>query len=613
MTVGFMTPSPFQELRRRKVFRVGAVYLAAAFVLLQVAELLAQGLLLPESFMPLVTALLILGFPVALILAWAFELTPEGLKREGDGAVADEGAVTSPSTAGPRLRVWLGLAVIVVLGGVYWMQRRPAPATGLARPVVTFIDSVAILPIENQTGDTAFDHVVEAIQGRIVARLLQLGVVKVSDPFSSRRYAELPIGTRQLADSLNVDKLVRAKLYADPLRLELFTSDGVAATPLWAATYTYEPADSASNPSPAVALADSFVSDYVRRSTAIRDTVSEPSNVSPEDYGLLAKGDSALDRRTAAGLAEARRAFAAAVAADSLDARAYAGLSQAHSLSLTYRYATGNTGYRDAALALAYADRAIALDSTLSEGYAARAYVSTRSAAPLPEVVPDCSRALELAPSSATPNSWCARVFNQQGDDQAALESMRLSISVDPGGAGRRIASAYSALKQGDFDLAIEQAREASRLEPDLMLPRAIEARALLALRRVADCLRMDLGPHAGIRAACLREAGRTDEAAAVVDSLEAAVRADALGDSTYTAVVRMEDLATYYAWAGDADGATEWAREAYSASPFGVEMRVVESPLFDRVRGDSRFQREVMDERERVWGRVKKAATQVR
>ncbi|MGD8496858.1 MAG: hypothetical protein PVF05_11760 [Gemmatimonadales bacterium] len=596
---------PFEELKRRKVFRVAVVYLAVGFVLLQVAELLAEGLLLPDTFLPLVTALLIIGFPVALILAWAFELTPDGLRLESP-APAEDSRADAAARPRWRLRLWHGVVAAVVLAGVYLLRPRSPVAESLAAPVVAFVDSVAILPIENHTGDSAFAELVAATRDLMVGRLLSVGSVKVTDAFSSRRYAELPITPRQMADSMGVEKMVYASLYDAPLRLRLSVNDGESSTPLWTAEYTPDMSD----PSGLAAFfADSFAAEYLQHSAARATARPEVAERSAEDSGLSARGWDALGERTAAGLAEAREAFAEAIAADSMDARAYAGLSEAHSLSLAYRYATGNTGYRDAGLALAYANRAIELDSTVVQGYEARIYVATRSSAPLEEVIPDCRQALTRAPASPAANSWCGRVFNQQGDDEVALETMRRAIDSDPRNAGRRLALAYSALKQGEVDLAIEQADEAGRLEPTLMLSRAIEARALLLAGRTADCLRMELGPHAGIRAACLHEAGRPAEARAIVDSLEAAIRADALDDSTYTAVVRAEDLATYYAWIGDADGATEWAITAYTMSPLGVEMRVVESPLFDRVRDDGRFSREVVRMRNRVWSHVKQAA----
>ena len=147
----------------------------------------------------------------------------------------------------------------------------------------------------------------------------------------------------------------------------------------------------------------------------------------------------------------------------------------------------------------------------------------------------------------------------------------------------------------------------AGQLKADLMLPRAIEARAQLLAGRAERCAAMELGPHAGIRAMCLHELGRRTEAAAIVDSLQSALERGLASDSIFTEVVRAEDLATYYAWTGDPVRSLQWVRRAYDLSPSGVEPRVLESALFNRVRQDPVFAREVELIRTEIWDRVRR------
>lgn len=604
-----MRPSLFGEIKRRKVLRVAVAYAVVALAVMEAADLIVPVLYLPEWVYRFTVIVAVLGFPIAVSLAWAFEITPEGVRRERE----PDGSPARPRWPGAVRRVAAGVAVTTILALVLWSGPRSRRPEVLALPTVVFLDSVAVLPLQNRTGDSSYDYLSSGIMEKMVGRLMDLGQVKVTDPFSSRRYSEQTpaLNPRQLADSLHVEKLVTGALYSDTtgLRVEIITSLGETATALWDATYE---TDSSSTPDPATSIADSFVSDYTSRTPALRASTLVPGRSQTDDHRLLADGREALGRRTAEGLAAARLAFTAAAESDTMDAHAFAGLSSAHSLSLAYRYETGNRGYRDAALALAYANRAIELEPNIADGFSARIYIATRSSAPPEDVIPDCQRALQIAPSSAAINSWCARIFNQQGDPAAALQSMQRAISLDPGNAGRRLALAYSALQEGEAGLAIAQAREAGRIQPELMLPRSIQARALLLTGRADECLDLDLGPHAGIRAACLHELGRSAEARAIVDSLSAAVHADALTDSVFTPVIRAEDLAMYFAWIGDAERAIEWTIEAYRMSPLGVEMRVLESPLFDRVRNDPRFRREVTRERARLWEKVKSASQQI-
>jgi hypothetical protein len=119
----------------------------------------------------------------------------------------------------------------------------------------------------------------------------------------------------------------------------------------------------------------------------------------------------------------------------------------------------------------------------------------------------------------------------------------------------------------------------------------------------------MDLGPHAGLRATCLYELGRGAEATAIIDSLITALETGTLRDTIFTEVIRAEDVAAYYAWVGDASTSLEWVRRAYELSPSGVEPRIYESALFDRVREDDRFRSEVERIRAGIWDRVRQAA----
>lgn len=499
------------------------------------------------------------------------------------------------------------LLVLVVILVVLWRPwRRPDPLAAFAN--LRFIDSVAVMPIENRTGDDVMAHLCAGITDEIVGRLKQLGAVKVSDPYSVERLLALELTASQLADSLGVEKLVFGSLYstADGIRLNVRVSSGASGETLstgryeWNADYRFEAA---------LNLAQAFVDDYAE---AI-PLVAVPADVaattrSPGDEAYLI-GRASLGRRTAPGLARARTAFRAALALDSAYADAYAGLSNVYALSLAYRYRIGvdGNGYRSAGLALAMANRAIELDPELAAGYTARGYLASRSYAPVGQVASDCRRAIDLEPSAADVLSWCARVLNQRGDVDAAFQASEQAIALDPQNAGRRLALAYDALARGLYDRAADEANLAGELEPELMLPRAIEARAHLLAGRAERCAEMELGPHAGLRATCLHEIGRREEASAIVDSLAAGVVAGTFGDTVFTDVLRAEDLAIYYAWVGDPVAALEWVRRAYDMSPSGVEPRVLESALFERVRADETFRRTVERIRARIWERVQR------
>lgn len=506
----------------------------------------------------------------------------------------------------PRSRLLFAAALVIgALALALWHPWRRDPLAAFQN--VRFVDSVAVLPVENRTGDPELQHVCAGITEEVVGRLKRVGVIKVSDPYSVGSFIESGLTARQLADSLGVGKLIVGSLYrtVDGVRLNVRVSEGRSGEVLttdryeWNSQYGFEAA---------LNLAQSFVDDYLARNFVEVPAQSAPVAHSAGHESYLI-GRAWLGRRTAEGMARARAAFSEALALDSSYADAYSGLSSVYALSLAYRYRIGIDGYRAAGYALAMAERAIALDPTSAGGYTARGYVASRSFAPVTEVASDCRKAIDLEPSTADVLSWCARVLNQSGQVEAAFRVAEQAIAMDPQNAGRRLALAYDALAFGRYNRAAREARMASELEPDLMLSRAIEARAHLLAGRAERCAAMELGPHAAIRAMCLHELGRRAEASAIVDSLVAAL-AVGLQDSVFTDVIRAEDLATYYAWVGEPTRSLSWVVRAYELSPSGVEPRVLESALFDRVRQDPGFSREVARLREGIWDRVRRESS---
>jgi hypothetical protein len=140
------------------------------------------------------------------------------------------------------------------------------------------------------------------------------------------------------------------------------------------------------------------------------------------------------------------------------------------------------------------------------------------------------------------------------------------------------------------------------------MLPRALEAWALLLGGKSETCLSRDLGAHAVVRATCLYDVGRIAEAAAIVDSVTAALNSNTLQDDVYSEVLRTGDLAVHYAWLGDPSESLHWLRRSYELSPSGVEPRVFESALFDRVRTSPGFLEEIERIRSGIWETVEQA-----
>jgi hypothetical protein len=181
----------FAELKRRRVFRVMAVYGLVGFVLLQIVDLAVPALLLPEWTYRFVALILLLGFPIAIVLAWAFETTPEGVQRATEAAPGELGAII----AQPASRHWLAgipalVGVVALVGGAWWVGRQSAsvadadPTTG---PVVA---SIAVLPFVNMSDDASNEYFSDGISEELLNLLAKIPDLHVAARTSSFSFKE---------------------------------------------------------------------------------------------------------------------------------------------------------------------------------------------------------------------------------------------------------------------------------------------------------------------------------------------------------------------------------------------------------------------------------------
>ena len=228
-------------------------------------------------------------------------------------------------------------------------------------------------------------------------------------------------------------------------------------------------------------------------------------------------------------------------------------------------------------------------------------------------VANDFDRAAELQPNAASIPSWRARSLAQLGQYEEAVSEATRAIELDPLAPGRHIALAELSLQLGNYDQAISSARSAIALEPAIIRSRAIEARALLLRGDAEECAALPLGPHRVLRASCLEASGRPAEASTIVAEVLADIRNDRKPGNGYNEVIQYEDLAIDFALRGDARNALFWAATAYSASPVGIEIRMLESALFDKVRHQPEFSEPIAAIRADLYERVRRDSERLR
>jgi TolB-like protein len=339
----------FAELKRRHVFKVAAIYGAVGFVLLQVAELLGQGLRLPEWFLPMVTALVLLGFPIALVVAWAFELTPAGVRRtEAAGPEEIDEIVREPAARRWGAGLFALVGIVALASGAWWVgtqtgfpeaeSKVASPSGPDARLPLEDGDedrpAIAVLPFEDMSpqGDQAYFS--DGITEEILNTLVKVDGLKVAARTSAFAFRGQNLDMRAIGDSLDVGYLIEGSVRkaGDQLRITAQLIDSEDGTHLWSEAYDRRLDDVfAIQMEIARSIADAL---RLPLGLADRDELVSPT-ADLEAYDLYLEGRGRI-RERGEGLREAVRLFEAALAHDSTWAPAWAALAEALELASWY-------------------------------------------------------------------------------------------------------------------------------------------------------------------------------------------------------------------------------------------------------------------------------------
>jgi TolB-like protein/Flp pilus assembly protein TadD len=223
----------FAELKRRNVYKVAIAYAVVTWLLIQVASILFPTFDAPGWVMKVFVAVVVAGFPIALILAWAFELTPEGLKRT-------ESADALPRKSGGR-RGWI--YVVIIAGAIsvslFFLGRYTASLGAGARQTESSEKSIAVLPFENLSDDEANAYFAIGIQDEIMTRLAKIADLKVISRTSTQQYQSKPGNLSQIAKQLGVAHVLEGSVQkvGEQVRVNVQLIRAAHDSHLWAETY----------------------------------------------------------------------------------------------------------------------------------------------------------------------------------------------------------------------------------------------------------------------------------------------------------------------------------------------------------------------------------------
>jgi len=292
----------FAELKRRNVYKVAVAYAIVGWLLVQIATQVFPFLEIPTWVVRLVIVLVAAGFPIALVIAWAFELTPEGLKRTEDVDPFDSGSGQVLAAQSRRKSyTWIYVVVIgvvfsigLVFIGRYTARNTSAARTDAATGSSIPQKSIAVLPFENLSDDKSAAYFADGIQDEILTKLASIADLKVISRTSTARYKSKPEDLKTVSQQLGVATVLEGSVQkaADKVRVNVQLIDARADSHLWAKTYDRDIKDVfAVESEVAQEIADSL---QAKLSPAEASTLATAPTKDTAAYDLFLKGESQL-------------------------------------------------------------------------------------------------------------------------------------------------------------------------------------------------------------------------------------------------------------------------------------------------------------------------------
>jgi TolB-like protein len=563
----------FGELKRRNVYKVGVAYGVVAWLLMQVASQIFPFFEIPNWAVRMIVLLLVIGFPVALIIAWAFEMTPEGIKRT---EAADAAGQRSHGGAWIYI-VLIGVALSVALFFVgrytagHATPRRSETATARSDK------SIAVLPLINESGDPKDEYFSDGLSEELIAALAQISGLKVIGRSSSFRFKDRKEEPRTIGEKLGVSTLLdgTVRKQGDRVRIVAELVNAADGIQLWTRTFDRQLKDIfAVQEEIARAVAESLKVTLLGSDST---QISAPKNV--EAHNAYLQGHFHLQRRNLEDYRKAVGYFDQAIQFDPNYALAYAERSEA------WGFIGDLTGQRPMAYPKARSDaeKAVAIAPALAEARAALGFVRCFVDWKFAEGLTELKRAKELSPANPTANDLLARVIVYLGRFDEAERQARHAVELDPLSTVTQGNLARVLFYAGKLDEADAFARKAAELQPTgasnhrwQVLIAAQRGDGETALREA------QLEPDEGYRRFELAVAQHVVGDREAADAALAALIAKAREGFAY-------QIAEVYAVRGEKDKAFDWLQISFDDRDAGM-LGLLVDPLLRGLRDDARY-----------------------
>ncbi|MGB7009705.1 MAG: tetratricopeptide repeat protein [Pseudolabrys sp.] len=458
-------PNFFAELQRRHVYKVGAAYAVAGWLVVQIVTQVFPIFEVSALAQRLIVLVIVAGFPITLILTWLFDITPKGIVRTDDLPATGESHAMQRDRVGMDRKMNYVLALLLVTAIGYFvldrtvLRRDSAQATSNAK-------SIAVLPLVNTSGDAANDYFSDGLSEELIAVLAKIPGLKIIGRSSSFLFKGKSDDSRTIGEKLGVTNLLEGSVrkQGDRVRIVAELINAADGRALWSETYDRELKDVFAVQSEiATAVTDQL---KIKLLGTPAKSDAAPSNNNLAAYNALQQGTFYFRLSTEEGTRKATEFYGEAIRLDPRYALAYAQLSAAwRQLAATWLVggADANEGFAKARNA---AQTALSLAPDLAAAHEALGFVLVTPDLDFAAAEAEFRKAEKLAPADAGPKFALSFLFAAQGRLAEAENIMRQTLPLDPLGVTRYLNLARILIAGGRYDEAEGALRKAIELQP---------------------------------------------------------------------------------------------------------------------------------------------------
>ncbi len=571
----------FAELKRRNVYKVAVAYAVVAWLLVQVTTQVFPIFEISNWALRLIVLAIIIGFPISLVVAWAFELTSEGLKRTED---------VDP-TAGTRTKghAWIYIVIVgallsvgLFMFGRYGFREKNSASRELPAK------SIAVLPFVNISADNTDEYLSDGVSEELITALSKITGLKVKARTSSFAFKNKNEDIQKIGELLHVSHLLEGSVAkaGNKLRITAKLIQASDGNHLWSDTYDLELQD--------IFAVRSEVAQRVAATLKVRLLGEEKKRLDQkptenlEAYNLYLRGRYFWNKRTPDGIKQAIEQFQQSVERDPSFALGYAGLADSYIALTFYNFAAPHETMpkaRESAL------KAVALDNTAAEPHASLGNILVNYDWNWSAAEKAFKRSIELKPDYATAHEWYAiHYLIGTGRLEEAIQEMKKALELEPASLIMNTFMGATLYYAGRYDEAIDQCRRTIEMDPNFAVA---HWHLGLAYEQQQN---FDAAIEEFKKATSLSEGSPLMKAAlgrAYAESqkkLEAEKILGELNELSKQEYVSSYEIATICVALGDNEQGFQLLEKAYAEHSFHL-VRLKRSPHFKPIRSDPRFQ----------------------